>query len=84
MLEGILLPRPLAAALEAIFKGISDTINETSYTADGRTFWSMLQVYTYDPVRDDLRACKYTHILEGATASPLTGTKKPCEIFPIP
>ncbi|KAH0591829.1 hypothetical protein MHUMG1_10439 [Metarhizium humberi] len=56
MLVGIVLPRPLAASLEAIFQGISQTINETNYTADRRSFWSMLQVYTYDEVRDDLRA----------------------------
>lgn len=64
MLVGIVIPRPLAAALEAIFQGISQTINETNYTADRRSFWSMLQVYTYDEVRDDLRACKHIHVLE--------------------
>ncbi|PHH92897.1 hypothetical protein CDD83_3728 [Cordyceps sp. RAO-2017] len=56
MLAGIVVPRPLAASLEAIFKGIGDTISETNYTAERRTFWSLLQVYTYDEVRKDLRA----------------------------
>lgn len=58
MLAGIVLPRPLAASLEAIFQGISQTIKETSFTSEKRAFWSILQVYTYDEVRDDLRACK--------------------------
>lgn len=58
MLVGLVIPRPLVAALEAIFKGIGDTIEESNFTGDRRTFWNMLQVYTYDEVQDDLRACK--------------------------
>ncbi|PFH60077.1 hypothetical protein XA68_11495 [Ophiocordyceps unilateralis] len=56
MLVGIVLPRPIMAALEDIFKGIANTINETTVSSEKRTFWSMLQVYTYDRVRDDVRA----------------------------
>lgn len=59
MLVGIVIPRPLVATLEAIFKGIGDTIEQSSFTGDHRTFWNMLQVYTYDEVQDDLRGCKY-------------------------
>ncbi|GAB0133125.1 mitochondrial chaperone DnaJ homeolog p [Epichloe bromicola] len=56
MLEGMVIPRPLAATIEKIFKSVGDTINETEYTRDGHNFWSMLQVYTYDKNRDELRA----------------------------
>ncbi|GJN76051.1 hypothetical protein PLICBS_010162 [Purpureocillium lilacinum] len=28
---------------------------ETNYTAGGRSFWTLLQIYTYDEIRDDLR-----------------------------
>ncbi|PHH63986.1 hypothetical protein CDD81_5091 [Ophiocordyceps australis] len=56
MLAGLVLPRPIAAGLEAIFQGVGDTIQKTEETGDRRSFWSMLQVYTYDEVRDDLRA----------------------------
>lgn len=58
ILAGIVLPRPLVSSLEAIFKGIGDTIQKSRFTGDRRSFWNMLQVYTYDPVRDDLRGCK--------------------------
>ncbi|PHH60333.1 hypothetical protein CDD82_2314 [Ophiocordyceps australis] len=56
MLAGLVMPRPIAAALEALFQGVSDTIQKTEYAADRHSFWSMMQVYTYDEVRDDLRA----------------------------
>lgn len=54
MLTGILLPRPVADSLEEIFKSLGDTIRETKVTQQTRSFWSILQVYTYDRVRDDL------------------------------
>jgi len=56
VLAGIVLPRPLAASLEAIFKGIGDTISETTYSPNGRSFWNMIQVYTFDEVRQNLSA----------------------------
>ncbi|KAF4582744.1 hypothetical protein GQ602_005888 [Ophiocordyceps camponoti-floridani] len=56
MLTGIVIPRPLQKAIEDIFKSIADTIESTTVDKDKRTFWTMLQIYTYDSVRDDLRA----------------------------
>ncbi|OAA58320.1 hypothetical protein ISF_06859 [Cordyceps fumosorosea ARSEF 2679] len=55
MLAGIVLPRPLAASSEAILGAISQSIQKTNFTSERRAFWSLLQVYTYDEVRDDLR-----------------------------
>jgi hypothetical protein len=56
ILVGILLPRPIAASLEAIFQSIGETITGTRTTGTNRTFWNICQVYTYDEVRDDIRA----------------------------
>ncbi|PHH77655.1 hypothetical protein CDD80_385 [Ophiocordyceps camponoti-rufipedis] len=56
MLTGIVIPRPLQKAIEDIFKSIADAITSTTVEKDKRTFWTMLQIYTYDSIRDDLRA----------------------------
>ncbi|OAA33981.1 hypothetical protein BBO_09372 [Beauveria brongniartii RCEF 3172] len=55
-LAGIVLPRPIAASLEAIFLSIGETIQNTRDTSTNRTFLGLLQVFTYDEVRDDIRA----------------------------
>lgn len=61
MLVGITLPRPIAGSLESIFQGISKTISEIRETSNDRTFLGVLQAFTYDEARDDLRACKCIH-----------------------
>ncbi|KAM3497329.1 hypothetical protein MY10362_009317 [Beauveria mimosiformis] len=59
-LGGILFPRPIAASLEAIIQSIGETIRNTRDTSTNRTFLGLLQVFTYDEIRDDLRFCEYT------------------------
>ncbi|KAI9928712.1 hypothetical protein ASPWEDRAFT_127582 [Aspergillus wentii DTO 134E9] len=54
MLAGIIVPGPIESSLEAIFKGITDTILKTEVTTDKRSFWSLVQVFTYDAVQDKL------------------------------
>lgn len=56
ILNGLIVPPQLHAELEKIFKAISDTIVQTQKTSEGRVFWSLIQVFTYDEMRDDVRA----------------------------
>ncbi|KAF7861495.1 hypothetical protein EAF04_008058 [Stromatinia cepivora] len=56
ILTGLIVPTQLHTELEKIFKGISDTIAQTQNTSEGRVFWSLIQVFTYDEMRDDVRA----------------------------
>ncbi|EEP81172.1 predicted protein [Uncinocarpus reesii 1704] len=55
VLAGLIVPTSLTQQLEAIFKGISDTVMKTQHTAEKRAVWSLIQVYTYDEMRDDVR-----------------------------
>lgn len=80
MLTGLVLPRPLSASLEDIFQSISGIINETKYTPDAQSFWAVSQVYTYDEVRDDIRACKYSTFLDHMD-NVLTKSEKPFATF---
>ncbi|KAF1734318.1 hypothetical protein CRV24_005855 [Beauveria bassiana] len=54
-LMGILLPRPVTASVEAIFQSIGETIKSTKNTSENTLFLGILQVFTYDEIRDDLR-----------------------------
>ncbi|TGO55927.1 hypothetical protein BOTNAR_0234g00180 [Botryotinia narcissicola] len=56
ILDDLVVPTHQRTELESIFKPISYAVAQTQNTSESLVFWSLIQVFTYNEIRDDIQA----------------------------